>query len=66
MSASSLENNDAMEGWISVKDRLPATDSIVSVRQDQWAPCRAWLNERGEWRFIEYAHPHHVTHWKRD
>lgn len=52
------------EEWFSVEDRLPPTDRMVLVRQDQWAPCTAWLNERREWKFIEYQHPHHVTHWR--
>lgn len=54
----------ANDGWHSVKDVLPENGKMVLVRQDQWAPCTAYLDERNNWKFIEYQHPHHVTHWK--
>lgn len=55
---------EPFEGWISVTERLPAIDVTVLVRQDRWAPCHAWRTERDGWKFIEYQHPHHVTHWR--
>lgn len=54
----------ALEGWIPVSEKLPATGKMVFVRQDEWAPVTAYLDERNNWKFIEYQHPHHVTHWK--
>jgi hypothetical protein len=61
---SAADSYGAKEEWFSVKDRLPATGVMVYVRQDQWAPVTAYLDERNEWKFIEYQHPHHVTHWR--
>jgi len=57
-------DRDDLEEWFSVQERLPATGEVVLVRQGEWAPCSAWLTERNEWKFIEYQHPHHVTHWR--
>ena len=65
MSAPSLDSADLeADGWVPVTERLPATDVRVFARQDKWAPVTAYLDERGHWKFIEYQHPHHVTHWK--